>query len=69
MRETGKLSPLLVPKREAFDTIGVGNTKGHELINEGRLIAVKLGSRTMIQTASLHEFVASLPAFVSKAAA
>ena len=53
--------PLLVPKRQAFAAIGVGNTKGHELINKGLLVARKSGSRTLIEAESLRRYVAGLP--------
>lgn len=46
--------PLLVPKREAFDAIGVGHTKGYELINASLLVARKQGTRTMIEAESLR---------------
>ncbi len=69
MHDTARFSALLIPKRDAFDAIGVGNTRGHELLAQGKLDARKLGSRTMITAASLHAFVAELPPFVSKAAA
>lgn len=68
MRNPTNFSPLLVPRAEAFAAIGVGTTKGYELVNEGKLVARKLGSRTMITAASLHQFVESLPAFSTKSA-
>ncbi len=59
---------LLTPAQRAFAVIGVGNTKGHELIAEGKLAARKLGSRTMIETQSLRAYVAGLPRVPTKAA-
>ena len=59
---------LLVPAERAFAVIGVGNTKGYELIAEGKLVARKLGSRTMIETQSLRAYVAGLPRVPTKAA-
>jgi hypothetical protein len=59
--------PLLLPAQRAFDVIGCGNTKGYELIAKGKLVARKLGSRTMIETGSLREYVASLPLVRTKA--
>lgn len=57
---------LLIPKRQAFAAIGVGNTKGHELINAGLLVARKLGTRTLIEAESLRSYAASLPALPRK---
>jgi hypothetical protein len=53
--------PLLVPAEQAFAAIGIGRTKGFELIRNGHLIARKLGSRTLVETESLRTFVATLP--------
>ena len=68
MPDRTDFGPLLIPKRQAFAAIGVGNTKGYELIAEGKLVARKLGSRTMIETESLRAYVASLPTLPTKAA-
>ncbi len=62
------LDTLLTPAQRAFAAIDVGNTKGYELIAEGKLVARKLGSRTMIETESLKAYVASLPLVPTKAA-
>ncbi len=49
------------PKREAFDRCGVGYTKGHELIAEGRLDALKIGAKTVVTADSVARFLESLP--------
>ena len=54
-------APLLVPRKQAFAMLGVGPTKGHELINAGLLDARKIGDKTVITLASLNALVASLP--------
>ena len=41
---------------------GVGNTLTYEMISDGRLRAVKLGRRTLIDAASARELFDSLPA-------
>lgn len=53
--------PLLIPAQQAFASIGVGNTKGYELIAAGLLVARKIGTRTMIEAESLRAYVAGLP--------
>ena len=70
MRNNGcaPFDTLLTPKKRAFNVIGVGNTKGHELIAEGKLVARELGARTMIETQSLRAYVASLPRVPTKPA-
>ena len=49
---------VLIKPAEAFTAIGVGLTKGYELINEGELKAVKIGRSTRITVDSVREFVA-----------
>ena len=51
----------LVPRKVGFARAHVGNTKGHQLINEGRIRAVKLDGKTLIDLDSVDEFLASLP--------
>jgi hypothetical protein len=51
---------LLVPKAPAFRSLGVGNTKGHELVAAGHLTMVKIGTKSLITAESLRHFVASL---------
>jgi hypothetical protein len=51
---------LLVPMKPAFRAIGVGNTKGYQLVAEGHLTKVKIGSKSLITVESLRRFVAGL---------
>ena len=53
--------PLLIPRKTAFAMIGVGTTKGHELINSGLLDARKLGDKTLITMASIRALAEGLP--------
>lgn len=53
--------PLLIPRKAAFAMLGVGVTKGHELINAGLLDARKLGDKTVITMASVIALAESLP--------
>jgi hypothetical protein len=55
------VEPVLLPAEDAFAVIGVGRTKGFELIREGRLPARKLGSRTLVEAEGLRAFALSLP--------
>jgi len=52
---------LLVPVRPAFQALGVGPTKGYQLVAGGQLTLVKIGSKSLITAQSLRRFVASLP--------
>lgn len=54
-------SPTLIPRLEAFRRLGIGATKGHELINSGAIVARKLHRKTMIELDSLNRFIAGLP--------
>jgi hypothetical protein len=51
-----ELGPVLVPAEDAFAALGIGRTKGFELIRTGRLAA-----RTLVEFASLRALVQSLP--------
>jgi hypothetical protein len=53
--------PTLVPRKAAFALLGIGATKGHELINTGQLDARKIGDKTVITMASIRRYVAGLP--------
>jgi len=53
--------PVLIPRKKAFAMIGVGDTKGHELMNAGLLDARKIGGKTVITMASIRAFADSLP--------
>lgn len=54
------MEPLLLPPKAAFAAIGVGTTKGYELINAGKLEAVKIGRATRIKVSSLKSLVDTL---------
>ena len=58
---TGDFGPLLVPPDTAFQALGIGRTKGWELIRDGRLLARKIGSRTVVEAESIRRFAAALP--------
>ena len=51
------MEQLAVPPKVAFAAIGVGVTKGYELINAGELETYKVGRATRITTASIRAFV------------
>jgi excisionase family DNA binding protein len=55
------LEPIAVAPRDAFAAIGVGNTKGYELINAGELEAVKIGRSTRITWDSVKRLIATAP--------
>ncbi len=55
------ISPVLVPTDDAFRALGIGRTKGFELIRHGHLVARKIGSRTVIEAESIRRFAATLP--------
>ena len=44
----------------------IGRTRTHQLINEGKIRAVKCGRRTLIEADSLHAYLAGLPAAPAK---
>lgn len=55
------MEPLAVSPKQAFDALGIGNTKGYELINSGQLEAIKIGRATRIVWTSVKQLVADAP--------
>lgn len=51
------MEKIAVPPKEAFDMIGVGITKGYELINDGEFEVFKVGRATRVTTASVIAYV------------
>lgn len=55
------MEPVTVRPKVAFDALGVGVTKGYELINSGDLEAIKIGRATRITWESVKRLVATAP--------
>ena len=53
--------PLAISPKQAFASIGVGTTKGYELIGSGDLEAIKIGRATRITVASIKRLVENAP--------
>ncbi len=51
------MDPLALRPKDAFAAIGVGITKGYELINSGELETFKIGRATRITAESLRSYV------------
>lgn len=54
---TGK---LLHRRKDAQHALSIGNTKFYELVNEGKLKIVKIGSASFVPDESLRAYVQSL---------
>jgi excisionase family DNA binding protein len=52
---------LLIPTKEAWQSLGIGRTRFFEILSEGHIQAVRLGRRTLVPVAELERFVAALP--------
>lgn len=52
------MEPIAVRPADGFAAIGVGVTKGYELINSGELKVIKIGRATRITVESIKAFVA-----------
>ncbi len=57
-------SPLLHPIPRAAKLLGIGRTSVYELLEEGKLSSVRIGSRRLIPDASIKKFLASIGATV-----
>jgi excisionase family DNA binding protein len=51
---------LLVPVRDAHCILGIGRSKFYDLVSEGRIPLVKLGSKSLVPMTALKAFVESL---------
>jgi hypothetical protein len=51
---------------ETIAKFRIGRTKLFNLIAEGDIEAIKLGSRTLVRTASVREFIDQLPRVAGK---
>lgn len=51
------MKQVAVPPNEAFAMLGVGITKGYELLNSGELKYFKIGRATRVTVDSIHAFV------------
>lgn len=60
------MSELLISKLEAGRRLGVGQTKLHELINDGTLQVLHIGRRCLVKVESLRALVDGGPAPVEK---
>lgn len=53
------MEPLAVTPKQAFAALGIGVTKGYELINAGRLKTIKIGRATRVTVPSIKEVAAN----------
>lgn len=48
------VEPLFLPLREGFTVIGIGPTKGYQLVKEGKITVVKIGRKSLASVANLR---------------
>lgn len=51
------LDPIAVPPKAAWAALGIGKTKGWELVQRGELKTFKVDGATRVTVASIREFV------------
>lgn len=52
------MDPIILRPKDAFAALGIGVTKGYELIAIGELQAIKIGRVTGVTVQSIRGFVA-----------
>ena len=62
----GNIEPLFLPLRDGLKVIGVGETKGRQLISEHKITMVKIGRKSLLDVASLKAYAASLTHVVAQ---
>lgn len=55
--------PLRMPVRDACRVSGLAKTQLYNRLNSGEIVAYKLGRATLVDTASLLQFLADMPKF------
>jgi len=53
--QRGRFAPILVPIKDGFEMIGVGPTKGYELVADGTIETVKVGRQRLAVVESLKK--------------
>jgi hypothetical protein len=51
----GRYQPLLIPILDAFEVIGVGHTKGYQMVKDGLIETVMVGKRRYATRAGLEK--------------
>ena len=51
------MEPIVISINGAAKALNLGRTSIYSLIKEGRLEAIKLGSRTLIKTSSIYSLI------------
>ena len=59
------IEPIFIPLSQGFAVLGVGRTKGYELVKEGKILVVKQGKKSLASVANLR---AVADALIEKAA-
>jgi len=62
------IEPMVLGVKDAASFIGLSKSRLYELIADGQIEARKLGSRTVVPTASLRAFVEAAPRLQAEAA-
>lgn len=55
------MKPILCSQAEAWKMLAIGKTKGAELIAQGQLETVRIGSRHLVRVASVMRLAGSAP--------
>jgi hypothetical protein len=53
----GRFEPMLFPIQDAFEIIGVGKTKGYEMVKSGAIETVTIGARRYATKRGLEALV------------
>lgn len=62
------VEPLFLPLSEGFSVMGVGRTKGYQLVKEGKIKVVKIGRKSLTSVASLRSLADALIEEAARAA-
>ncbi|MDH6247550.1 helix-turn-helix domain-containing protein [Mycobacterium sp. OTB74] len=52
--------PRLLGLDEAFERLGIGRSKGYQLVSSGELRTVTIGRRRLVSESAIREFITKL---------
>lgn len=64
-KKSSHIEPLFIPLRAGFAAIGIGPTKGYQLVKERKISVIKIGRKSLASVANIRAVAA---AFIEEAA-
>lgn len=56
------MEPLLIPINQGFAALGVGRSKGYEIVKQGKLTVIKIGAKSLLDVRQIKALAAEIVA-------